>query len=522
MNVLALIEAGDDERALEEALRLWEECPRIRVAELVRSLAAELPPATSDASLSQLLATPRPAQLSLVLERVLDPKNSVKTLERLRLLLDRWPADPRITEYLLGYFEYPRFDIAGGNPLELYRFLVEQLNGLRDERLFMWWRTLEEFFRAHRGTRHGQLSQEEIDALRDLFAEHSWHPLRVRRLTADEQEHIKQVFAKLEQRAQRKAKDREVGRALLQEVIDRWDSDAPKHAYGDWLQHQGHPQGELIALQLLGEERELSHAEQRRVEELCQAAARRLPSSFELCKCSWRKGFVTRVEFYDGDRGYKGDWGFELEWGSVHSADLPPCSDACHTEQLRELTVATSYLKSLGRLFKPLAVTHLTWRSASERGRAAWRKIRVLPELRKLTFVSTTTQDFLWFFELPIAEQIDELTVHCPGRGAALEHAKSYFDASDTLRRVVVGEDESLQLEWRDKRLWLLLHVRGTDQLESLVRQLRDLPRPFVEVVEVRGPELAVDYTPLLALGAEHTLALDPDAQPESPLPTTT
>jgi len=468
------------------ALALWRQKPCASLAAVVSAISSKVPKQPAPGRLEVLLAEPDPLLLPEVLA-CLGSSNSSPAMKRgLEQLSTGWSPDPRITDFLFNLLGAPPWDLSSGNPAELAAFAVKMLAESPDARVEPWVRDLPAFFKAHKGTRKGQLSREEIQTLEGLFGAARF-VARTVELTPEETSALRAIEAELRQADDRARDKGSEGDRLLEMVIADWDSDEPKQVYADWLQERGESQGELISLELQPGPR--SPEVEARIAEL-----RRHVSVIPGARLE--KGFPREVSYWRGDLGPTGAWDERRVWGTVEACDVPPMSDACHTESLRTLRVGLTYLPDLARLEKPLPVTHLGIFSASERARAALKKVRVLPKIETLELIHPTSDDFHWVFSVPWLTGIRRLVFSIgagrsmPGPGTVA--ALAFFELGPRLEEVQLGTLLRLR-RGPDGRKTLVMTANDRREVESLRDAFAPVPRPSFDRVEIHTPFDALD-----------------------------
>jgi uncharacterized protein (TIGR02996 family) len=506
-----LVEQRDFSKALPVALQSWQRAPDPELARVIAKIADLLqrPAKKTAINAKRMLSEADPSTLPDVLWWVFfDSANSPAMQRRLEQLEAAWPEDPRITDCLFSFFAEPRWDLCGPNPKALAAYIVELLAKSRDPRVDAWVRQLPAFFEAHRGTRRGQLSKDEIAVLDELFRGAGLIPGRGKAahepitLDAEHVAFVAEVLSVLEKAEAQREQQALAGERLLQAVIDEWDCDAPKLVYADWLQERGDPQGELIALALDSSPK--SPAIEGRIRQLEEIVKGTLGVPAKV----WQKGFPREVSVWT-DAGPTHHYGEQQAWGTVVSVDIPPKRDTCHTENLRRLRVAVSYLGALKELEKPLAVTCFGIINPSARARAALKKITVLAQVKTLELIHAAADDLDWLFAVPWLAKIEQLTFVSFSRynlARLVQAGRRILDELSTLQSVLFFPSDDnkqlrLQLFRHQKKGGLRLVITAKDdQQVALVQQaFADVPRPSFDVLELRTP--AIDLDGLQGLG---------------------
>lgn len=315
---------------------------------------------------------------------------------------------PSVFDWMVQELGHPRFDVATGNPRRLYTLIVEEMSKLKDERVAPWRADLPAFLQARKGRRHGQLSPDEIEALGEMFASCTFTPPFLEALTEEEEADLAGVRAPLDTLKGRAA-ERDGQRArLFAQVCADFEDDVAKEVFADYLLEEGDPLGEYIVLGLkLAREGALPPELERRRSQPHGPRAPLQPMGF-----AFERGFAVTVRFTDGEGVRRGSYGPEAGWGTIATSDVPPTSDDCHTQSLRELDLGSTFIADLAKLKKPLRVTRLKWRTPSQAGRAKWKKVTVLPgELEQLSVAHPGDGSFDWLVREGPGRSVRELAV---------------------------------------------------------------------------------------------------------------
>lgn len=453
-------------QAMTAALEWWRSAPLPRLAESIIALEAVTPESERDGFSARLL-------------RVVAGGNSVKSRTNVEAL-DEAPADPRLTDFLITLIGAPPFDVAAGNPEVFIRAVVELLLRQPDPRVLTWRKDVDAFLQAHRGSRRGQLSPDEIATItRIVAAAPSSRPPKPKEDARVE------VFAKALEPLQRaKSSGTEARERLLSDVVKHFD-DARLQVYADFLSEQGHPQGELIARMMAGETEGL---------EALKGSARH--ASFGSGRLEWEKGFPVKALFADREGIRSRTWGPELEWGTLRESDVIPL-DGCHAERLETLHVGTTYVKDLARRTEPLPVKTLVLGNITEGTKSAWKKVTALTSLERV--VVTRLDDFsglLGFLATPTGQRVRSVEVKSQlSRGSLLGEAMPVFDASKQLVSI------SLPALSLSRNRTLEVSLSNAAETQKLVKELRTVKRPLCELVVLKGPEALTAEEPLRSLG---------------------
>lgn len=502
MALAKLVEDGEFRAAYTHVLRLWRRKPYARLAALVSEL---FPLALKDKRAeSEDLETPGAA--GYWLGRVYVASNSVASRVNLVEAFEKMKPDPFVFEWMIEQLGHPKFDIAAGNPRRFCSLIVEEMAKLQDERVLPWVAELPAFMQANKGRRHGQLSPEEIEALTEMFAAQKFQPPFLESLTEEEEADITGIRQPLD-RLSDQAANRDRQRAqLFEQVCADFDDDVAKEVFADFLLEEGNPLGEYIVLSLkLAREGELPPELEGRHRALMDHAHR-----FQPMGSRFERGFAVSASFTDGEGIRRGAYGLEPSWGTIAVSDVPPTSDACHTQSLRELDLGSTFITDLTKLTKPLGVTKLTWRTPSHTGRAKWKKIKVLPQLERLTLIHPHSNGtFEWLLLEGPGRTVRELEVQQYSWGRQLEWVRGTFAGGKTGLEVArLGKH--LVLTRADKAIRLTIAVPDANVLSEIERELAQAVRPCVDEVVVNGPGDATMYANLLSLGRTSKTALAP------------
>jgi uncharacterized protein (TIGR02996 family) len=488
------IENGEFRAAFSLALALWREKPHAELAAFVLDLAE---PAMGE-KVREPLVTNEPTSLPRWLDTIFVDGNSVATLANLTSVLEKHKPDPRLFDWLVAQLAHPKFDLVAGNPRRLYRVMIETIANLEDERVRPWVERLPAFLEAHKGKRHGQLSPDEIAAAREMFADCTFRVFQLTPLTDAESAAVAAARVPLEKwRAHRRDATRRRDE-LFEEVIADFSDDAAKEVYADFLLEQGDKLGEYISLGLrLAREGDLPHALERRHLSLTDHARKAQPMGTR-----FDRGFAVEARFKDGEGNHRGSYGLELGWGTIEIADVPPTSDACHTESLRELVLGSTFIADLAKLKKPLDVLRLTWTTPSHNGQPKWRKIKVLPKLEQLTITQPGDGPLDWLLTEGPGPSVRELTIaNTYNWSRHVEWVRDLFTVAPALECARLGD--FLVFRREGSKVHLAMAVPDTDALQKLEAALVALPLGFVDVVTIEGPGDAATYQRLIAYGRE-------------------
>lgn len=453
-------------QAMSAALAWWRTAPLPRLAELIIALEAVTPEGDRDGFAARLLG-------------IVVGGNSVKSRSNLEAL-EKHAADPRLTDFLITLIGAPPFDIAAGNPEVFIRAVVELLLRQPDPRVLTWRKDVGAFLQAHRGSRRGQLSPDEVATVTRIVS-----TAPASRPPKPKEDASVDAFAKALEPLQRaKSSGTEARERLLADVVKHFD-DPRLQVYADFLSEQGDPQGELIARMMAGETEGL--------ESLKRSARHRC---FGSGKLEWEKGFPVKALFADREGIRSGTWGPELEWGTLRESDVIPL-DGCHAERLETLHVGTTYVKDLARRTEPLPVKTLMLGNLTESTKSAWKKVTSLTSLERL--VVTRLDDFsglLGFLGTPTGQRVKSVEVKSQlSRAALLAEAMPVFGPSKQLGTI------SLPSMLLSRNGTLEVSLSNVAETQKLVKELRAVKRPVCELVVLKGPEALTAEETLRSLG---------------------
>ncbi|MCP3059529.1 TIGR02996 domain-containing protein [Myxococcus sp. K38C18041901] len=318
---------GDWASVLAHLLTRWRAAPHSVLAERIIGLGKKLAADTPVPKDWDALAEKRDAATLTTLLAALLDKGSVKARPRLETLA-KWPEDPRIDRWVASQFAEPPFTSTGARPF--WTRLAPLARRIRDARAastvlkarkgYDLKDDAEAFFAGHvdriraqldAASREGALSAADHRAIIHVDAEmREAEPVALRKARdAGERTNadggtLLPVDAEMPDAdpvARRKVGDAE---ALLARVLAEPGDDEARAVLADVLLEQGHPRGELIALQLEATRRALTAAERKRERELLKSARKELLGPLdEVLKpdCVFTRGFLSHAALKQGN-----------------------------------------------------------------------------------------------------------------------------------------------------------------------------------------------------------------------------
>jgi uncharacterized protein (TIGR02996 family) len=253
-DAVTAVEAGKSADAVEHLLEAWRELPLPRLADAIERLAERgtaetFPGKTAKARHEAWLATAslhRASDVPRLVSTLLDGAKSPVAAERLDAI-SSLPADPRIARTLAGIAARPPFQAGTTKPFwkKLYPLLVTHA----DPRTLATLEPLsEKYVELVGAATMGSYMKTQLDlaltALRKRFGDDGpastpAQAAALDRLDASAPPPSPETAAAIA----RTADD------FLRAIAEQPDDDAPRLVYADWLQEQGDPRGEFIALQ---------------------------------------------------------------------------------------------------------------------------------------------------------------------------------------------------------------------------------------------------------------------------------
>ncbi|MFY2562236.1 TIGR02996 domain-containing protein [Corallococcus terminator] len=283
----------DWSRVLDGLLTAWRAAPHTALADRIVTVGQKLsgdtpPPKDWDA----LAKKPDAAKLTTLLAALLD-KGSVKGRARLETLA-AWPEDPRIDRWVASRFVDPPFTSSSARPFwtrlgplarriqdaQAASTMLKARAGYDEQEDF------EEFLAGHVDRIRSQL-----EAAKDA------------ELPAGDAKVLAQLDAALQEAAPPKPRNAADAESLLAQVLAKPEDEEARAVLADVLLEQGHPRGELIALQLEATRRTLTAAERKRERELLKSARKELLGPLdEVLKpdCVFTRGFLSHAALKQG------------------------------------------------------------------------------------------------------------------------------------------------------------------------------------------------------------------------------
>jgi uncharacterized protein (TIGR02996 family) len=395
MRALALAreaaERGDLPRTLTLLLAAWRSTRAIAIADAIDAVSARAAAGRATPvgeAWERAARAGYPVARAALVASLADTKDAAETLARIDLLMKHGP-DPRVSAKIADLVEAPAY---GARESAFWTRVFALLPELGDPRIAARSRDWPNKWR--------ELDAPERTALEERLAEirAALDAVRAPALAADDVAACAAIVAALGPAPVDDGSRIEA--ELVAAVLAAVDDDAPRAVYADWLQQNGDPRGELVALQLAPETPDGA----RRVQELLAERGARWLAAYGdgILKATARfeRGFVAACEPLE--------WGDSALWATVRECSVPPTRDDQRADSLRVVTAATDqHVCALAKLTKPLGIESLTWKglewedgvwSHDELNDAvtaieAFRQIRVLPELRRLELLGA----FGWF-----------------------------------------------------------------------------------------------------------------------------
>ncbi|WP_141327254.1 TIGR02996 domain-containing protein [Myxococcus sp. AB025B] len=533
---------GDWAGVLEHLLTRWRAAPHTVLAERIvglgKKLARDLPaPKDWDA-----LARRRDAATLTTLLAALLDKGSVKARPRLEALAD-WPEDPRIDRWVASQFAEPPFTSTGARPF--WTRLAPLARRIRDARAAS---TVlkarkgydpeddaEAFFASHvdriraqldAAAHEGDLSAADHQAVIHVDAEmreaepvaprKAWdvgehsnaahgavlpvdaeqrgaEPVAPRK-TWDVGEHSNAAHGAVlpvdaERREAEPVAPRKVGdaEALLARVLAEPGDDEARAVLADVLLEQGHPRGELIALQLEATRRSLTTAERKRERELLKGARKELLGPLdEVLKpdCVFTRGFLSHAALKQGNaRG--------LQRAIQKTAGHPLWATVEHLEGRGDYDVTTDpVMKSLRSLVnsdvrtqdlaKRPGLESLAMRGALDQWVELAQDPSAFPALRHLDLFA-----FPWwaarFLESPLVNRLERLQLRVYVSGPSAAEALALIPLVPRLK----VPDLTFRLVRNDSKDWScgFRFVRGPDGRHEVHLFTTAMNEPHEELV---------------------------------------
>jgi uncharacterized protein (TIGR02996 family) len=501
---------GDWAGVLENLLTRWRAAPHTVLAERIvglgNKLARDLPaPKDWDALAERRDA----ATLTTLLAALLD-KGSVKARPRLEALAD-WPEDPRIDRWVASQFAEPPFTSTGARPF--WTRLAPLARRIRDARAastvlkarkgYDVEDDAEAFFASHvdriraqldAAAREGELSAADHQAIIHVDAEMREAEPVAPRKAWDVGEHSNAAHGAVlpvdaEQRgaepvAPRKGGDAE---ALLARVLEEPGDNEARAVLADVLLEQGHPRGELIALQLEATRRSLTTAERKRERELLKNARKELLGPLdEVLKpdCVFTRGFLSHAALKQGNSS-------ALRSAIQKTAGHPLWATVEHLEGRGDYDVTTDpVMKSLRSLVnsdvrtqdlaKRPGLESLAMRGALDQWVELAQDPSAFPSLRHLDLFA-----FPWwaarFLESPLVNRLERLQLRVYVSGPSAAEALALIPLVPRLK----VPDLTLRLVRNDSKDWScgFRFVRGPEGRHEVHLFTTAMNEPHEELV---------------------------------------
>ncbi|MBZ4408727.1 TIGR02996 domain-containing protein [Myxococcus sp. XM-1-1-1] len=501
---------GDWAGVLENLLTRWRAAPHTVLAERIvglgKKLARDLPaPKDWDALAERRDA----ATLTTLLAALLD-KGSVKARPRLEALAD-WPEDPRIDRWVASQFAEPPFTSTGARPF--WTRLAPLARRIRDARAastvlkarkgYDVEDDAEAFFASHvdriraqldAAAREGELSAADHQAIIHVDAEMREAEPVAPRKAWDVGEHSNAAHGAVlpvdaEQRgaepvAPRKGGDAE---ALLARVLEEPGDNEARAVLADVLLEQGHPRGELIALQLEATRRSLTTAERKRERELLKNARKELLGPLdEVLKpdCVFTRGFLSHAALKQGNSS-------ALRSAIQKTAGHPLWATVEHLEGRGDYDVTTDpVMKSLRSLVnsdvrtqdlaKRPGLESLAMRGALDQWVELAQDPSAFPSLRHLDLFA-----FPWwaarFLESPLVNRLERLQLRVYVSGPSAAEALALIPLVPRLK----VPDLTLRLVRNDSKDWScgFRFVRGPEGRHEVHLFTTAMNEPHEELV---------------------------------------
>ncbi|WP_408889056.1 TIGR02996 domain-containing protein [Myxococcus faecalis] len=501
---------GDWAGVLENLLTRWRAAPHTVLAERIvglgKKLARDLPaPKDWDALAERRDA----ATLTTLLAALLD-KGSVKARPRLEALAD-WPEDPRIDRWVASQFAEPPFTSTGARPF--WTRLAPLARRIRDARAastvlkarkgYDVEDDAEAFFASHvdriraqldAAAREGELSAADHQAIIHVDAEMREAEPVAPRKAWDVGEHSNAAHGAVlpvdaeprgaEPVAPRKGGDAE---ALLARVLEEPGDNEARAVLADVLLEQGHPRGELIALQLEATRRSLTTAERKRERELLKNARKELLGPLdEVLKpdCVFTRGFLSHAALKQGNSS-------ALRSAIQKTAGHPLWATVEHLEGRGDYDVTTDpVMKSLRSLVnsdvrtqdlaKRPGLESLAMRGALDQWVELAQDPSAFPSLRHLDLFA-----FPWwaarFLESPLVNRLERLQLRVYVSGPSAAEALALIPLVPRLK----VPDLTLRLVRNDSKDWScgFRFVRGPEGRHEVHLFTTAMNEPHEELV---------------------------------------
>jgi|GEM_PF-5672878 len=285
---------GDWNAVLDGLLVAWRATPNTALADRIvtvgQKLSADIPPPKDWDALAK---KPDAAKLTTLLAALLD-KGSVKGRGRLETLAD-WPEDPRIDRWVASRFVDPPFTSSGARPF--WTRLAPLARRIRDAQAAS----------AMLKARAAYDKQEDFEAFLAGHVDRIRVQLKAAKdagLHADDVKVLTQLDAAHQEAAPPKPRNAADAETLLAQVLAKPEDEEARAVLADVLLEQGHPRGELIALQLEATRRPLTAAEHKRERELLKSARKELLGPLDEAlkpDCVFTRGFLSHAALKQGN-----------------------------------------------------------------------------------------------------------------------------------------------------------------------------------------------------------------------------
>ncbi|NTX11665.1 TIGR02996 domain-containing protein [Myxococcus sp. CA056] len=284
----------DWSRVLDDLLVAWRAAPHTALADRIVTVGQKLsggipPPKDWDA----LAKKPDAANLTTLLAALLD-KGSVKGRGRLETLAD-WPEDPRIDRWVASQFVDPPFTSTGARPY--WTRLAPLARRVRDAQ-------------AASSMLKARARYDKQDDFEEFLAGHvdriraGLEAAKDAELHADDVKVLAGFDAALQEAAPPRPRNAADAEALLAQVLAKPEDDEARAVLADVLLEQGHPRGELIALQLEAARRPLTAAERKREQAILKSARKELLGPLDEAlkpDCVFTRGFLSHAALKQGN-----------------------------------------------------------------------------------------------------------------------------------------------------------------------------------------------------------------------------
>ena len=413
---IAALEAGREEDALDALLRAWKPAPAPALAAAIEALGAKLDAKRTrptgktvkdkEAKWHALVADGKAADIGVLLATLADVAKAAPLEARIAKLADR-PADPRIAMKLATMCE--SWPIPGSTGIPSLARALELIVEIGDPRT----RTVLEQTQRQvtndtrhmtRWFLHGNL-ERYIAAMRAKVRELPPPPGVERVMELVRAEFTPAMVTTAD------------AGALFAAVYANPDDDGARSVLADWLQQQGDPRGELIALQLVPAGVPGAKARKSRETELLRSHGREwlglLEPAVQKSGMKYERGFLAKCSLKEPSAG-AGERMLEApEWATITELDcgswLAPAARAAKLmPALRSVTGLRSFLPS-----HPV-LARATFEYLTDRDVEHLLAVES-PRLRSLTIGKSfmTLEQFAPFWSSAVAKQLEQFSVNC-------------------------------------------------------------------------------------------------------------